>query len=224
MDKIYDVLDRAYGFLFETGRTNGNWNEVRSTSLAGMCIDRLPSDHPYWRRSVRSWLESEQLKDGATQGSWGEEIWDTSMALLSLKSLGAHNHDPNIQQGLDWIAGKYSLNGRGNWHDDPWETSWALIAIIASGKVPQNVDVLAPIKWLSRAPRRGRPNHLTAEHGLFRSNLQRYSKSRCKSRSRNFGSSLAGNEIPPVRASNLNAITPMDQRSLVERANSLDSW
>jgi hypothetical protein len=148
-DMIYDVLDRAYGFLFHAGRTNGHWNEVRSTALAGMCIDRLPTESPYWRRRVRNWLESEQLKGGATKGSWGEEIWDTAMALLALKALGAHTHDSHVREGLDWIASKYSVNGRGNWHDDPWETSWALLAIISSGKVPRDIDLLAPIRWLA---------------------------------------------------------------------------
>jgi len=149
IDTIYDVLDRAYGFLFNAGRMNGNWNEVRSTALAGICIDRLPSDNPYWRKRVRSWLECEQLKDGSTKGSWGVEIWDTAMALLALKSLGAHTHDSPVHDGLDWIASKYSVNGRGNWHDDPWETSWALLAIISSGKVPRDIDLVAPIRWLA---------------------------------------------------------------------------
>jgi hypothetical protein len=149
MDTIYDVLDGAYGFLFRAGRKCGNWNEVRSTALAGMCIDRLPTDKPYWSTCVRRWLESEQLKDGAAAGSWGEEIWDTAMALLALKSLGAHTQDSHVHAGLDWIASKYSVNGRWNWHDDPWETSWALLAIISSGKVPRDIDLLAALHWLA---------------------------------------------------------------------------
>ncbi len=149
IDRIYDTLDRAYGFLFATGRKEGHWSEVRSTALAGMCIDYLPSGTTEWCHSIRGWLEEQQLKEGAAQGSWGEEIWDTAMALIALKALGAHTNDPQLDSGLKWMASKYSVNGRGNWHDDPWETSWALLAILKSGKMLPGVDVLAAIHWLS---------------------------------------------------------------------------
>ena len=146
-DMIYDILDHSYRFLFTMGQTSGNWHEVRSTSLAGMCIDRLPTDKPYWRVCVKQWLETEQLR--AAVGSWGEEIWDTAMALLALKALGSHTHDSHVHAGLEWIASKYSVNGRWNWHDDPWETSWALLAIITAGKVPRDIDLLSAIRWLA---------------------------------------------------------------------------
>lgn len=149
IDRIYDALDRAYGFLFATGRKEGHWSEVRSTALAGMCIDCLPSATGEWCRCIREWLEDQQLKDGAAQGSWGEEIWDTAMALMALKAMGAHTNDPQLDSGLKWMGSKYSVNGRGNWHDDPWETSWALLAILKSGKILPGVDVLAAIQWLS---------------------------------------------------------------------------
>ncbi|HWG21239.1 MAG TPA: prenyltransferase/squalene oxidase repeat-containing protein [Terracidiphilus sp.] len=149
IDRIYDILDRAYGFLFATGRKEGHWSEVRSTALAGMCVDRLPSGNTEWSHCIRDWLEGQQLEDGAAKGSWGEEIWDTAMALIALKAMGAHTNDPQLDIGLKWMASKYSVNGRGNWHDDPWETSWALLAILKSGKVVSGVDVLAPTQWLA---------------------------------------------------------------------------
>src|SRR5207245_2481929 len=118
---------------FRTGSGNGNWSEARSTALAGICLNFRESGDSVWLRSITQWIEKNQINEGEAAGSWGEEVWDTAMCLLALKSFGISSKDSVIQNGIRWILSLYSLNGRKNWHDEPWETSWALLAILTSG-------------------------------------------------------------------------------------------
>ncbi|MCX9082767.1 MAG: hypothetical protein OIN83_11290 [Candidatus Methanoperedens sp.] len=79
---------------------------------------------------IKKWLLEQQVQREIDKASWGEEIWDTSMALISLNSIGFSQKDPQFQKTLNWIESLYNVNGRHNWHDEPWETSWAALAIL----------------------------------------------------------------------------------------------
>lgn len=150
IEQIYSLLTPAYSFMFRAGSKDGHWHEVRSTALAGICLDfRELGDSP-WLHSIRRWLQSNQITEGTAIGSWGQEVWDTAMAIIALMSLGVHSKDDSIQNGLKWMAGLYSANGRANWHDEPWETSWALIAFLKTGLVIPPVDISEALWWLLR--------------------------------------------------------------------------
>ena len=147
-ERIYSLLTQGYFFLFQEGGKEGHWYETRSTALAGMCLEIREHGDSQWLKSVRKWLLDNQITEGDATGSWGEEIWDTAMAIIALKSFGVSSKDESIQKGLKWISALYSVNGRGNWHDEPWETSWALMAILTSGLSVEQVNIVKAIEWL----------------------------------------------------------------------------
>ena len=52
-EEIYECLSNAYRWLAHQGRSKGHWEEVRSTSLAGICLSlRKPEGAP-WLRTIR---------------------------------------------------------------------------------------------------------------------------------------------------------------------------
>ncbi len=81
--------------------------------------------------------------------SWGEELWDTSMALISLNRLGLSQKDPQYQKAISWMVSLYNMNNRQNWHDEPWETSWCILAILETDTIPELSDIAyKATKWL----------------------------------------------------------------------------
>lgn len=148
-ERILELLKHAYSYLFRTGDNQGHWHEVRCTALAAICLQfREDGDSP-WLKAIRSWLCNSQIHSGEQAGSWGEEVWDTAMAVIALKELELSSKDETIDKALRWMAGLYSVNERNNWHDELWETSWALMAIFRCGRTLPTVSVEAAIEWLA---------------------------------------------------------------------------
>jgi hypothetical protein len=147
--RIYPCISRAYEWLFRMAIHSGNWKEVRSTALVGMCLSlREPKGSP-WLVAIKNWLLEQQVEMGSDIASWGEELWDTSMALISLNSLGFPRKDTRFQNTLNWIQSLYNVNGRHNWHDEPWETSWSTLAILETDHIHEMPNVAYnAAKWL----------------------------------------------------------------------------
>lgn len=148
--RIVSSVTSGYSWLFERGVGQGHWNEVRSTALAGLCLSLREPIDASWSVAVREWLLSRQVDMGAGQGSWGEELWDTSMAMLALLHLGVAPKDPAIQGAVEWQWRLFGLSGNDSWHDEPWETSWCLLSglhvQLYGGAVPWNSAAAA--RWL----------------------------------------------------------------------------
>jgi hypothetical protein len=147
--RIYVCTSRAYEWLFGLAIHSGNWKEVRSTALVGLCLSlREPKGSP-WLVAVKNWLIEQQVQMGTDKASWGEELWDTSMALISLNSLGFPHKDPRFKNTLNWMQSLYNVNGRCNWHDEPWETSWSVLAILETDPTQELTDIAYnAAKWL----------------------------------------------------------------------------
>lgn len=148
IERIYYLLGGAYNYLYETGKEIGHWEDTRGTALAGIALDLKESPNSIWIRLVRNHLIDKQIKEGEVSGSWNEEIWDTSMCVMALKSFEMSSKDPIIKRAIEWIASLYQLNKRNNWHDEPWETSWAIVAILTAGLIPAHLNIEEPIDWL----------------------------------------------------------------------------
>jgi hypothetical protein len=129
-ERIYSSLSKAYEFLFKMAINSGNWSEVRCTALAGMCLRLREPLGSAWLEAIKKWLLEQQTELDENKASWGDELWDTCMALMALKRLGLSCNDPKFQKALNWIQSLYNRNRRNNWHDEPWETSWSLLAIL----------------------------------------------------------------------------------------------
>jgi hypothetical protein len=148
--QIYSTLSSSYLWLFRTARVEGSWGQVRSTALAGLCLTyREPKGAP-WRDGVLQWLARQQGDMGpGEEGCWGEELWDTSMAVIALIRLGMHPSDPVIQKALRWQIKLYNLNGNLNWHDEPWETAWTVLALLDAGEGRYDRgEALLATQWL----------------------------------------------------------------------------
>lgn len=147
--EIYERVSRAYNWLFNLAIHSGNWNEVRSTALVGLCLKlREPMNSP-WIENIKKWLIEQQKPIGSDMASWGEELWDTSMALICLKHLGFPQKDPHYQKAIHWMISLYNKNNRHNWHDEPWETSWSIWAILETEPSPELSEIAYnAIKWL----------------------------------------------------------------------------
>ncbi len=178
IERIYTLLSSGYSFLYDSGKESGHWGEFRSTALAAICLEFTEREGSLWLGAIESWLRNGQISREVSAGSWGEEIWDTSMCVLALKALRANSKDDSIQKALKWISSLHSRNGRNNWHDEPWETSWALLAILTCGLASEDVCVLESVHWLRKlqgddgkiiAP------HYTAYFLLVLKRLQKYS-------------------------------------------------
>ncbi len=148
VEKIYYLMLNAYKYMYQTGKENGYWEDIRGTALAGIAFDLKEEPNSLWIRLIRNKILSDQIKDGEVAGSWGEEIWDTAMCILALKSFELSSKDPVIKNSIEWISSLYQVNKRNNWHDEPWETCWALIAILTIGTIPSNLKIEDPIDWL----------------------------------------------------------------------------
>jgi len=153
--EIYKCISRAYNWLFNLAIHSGHWEEVRSTALVGLCLElREPMNSP-WLARIKDWLLEQQkpirgfCQYGDDRASWGEELWDSSIALICLNHLGLSENTPQSQKTIRWIQSLYNKNNRHNWHDEPWETSWCILAILET-KAPSELPNIAynATKWL----------------------------------------------------------------------------
>lgn len=148
VERIIHMLSSGYDYLYQTGKLKGYWEDLRGTALAGVALDYKELPNSLWIKMIRRHLENSRIVTGESNGSWNEEIWDTSMCIIALKSFEVSSRDPIVKDAIDWISSLYNLNNRNNWHDEPWETSWALIAILTAGIIPETLQIDDPVKWL----------------------------------------------------------------------------
>jgi len=146
--ELYKTLTEAYEWLFMVGKEDGNWKNIEGISFAGICLNvREPKSSP-WIVATKQWLLEQQIEMGPDIGSWEEELWQTSTAIIALSKLGVSNTDPKIKKGLNFIHKLYNTTGRSNWEDEPWETSWAIWAIAESNCRDYLDDAYNGMKWL----------------------------------------------------------------------------
>ena len=147
--EIYSMLTRAYVWLFRSAKPGGHWIEVRSTSLAGLCLVHVLPMNSRWISGVQTWLSRRKTNMAEDKACWGEELWDTSMALIALLRLGAPASDEVVQAALKWELELYDCNGHRNWHDEPWETSWTILALLEAA-LPRVIppEAYQAARWL----------------------------------------------------------------------------
>lgn len=131
IDILVEMLSRAYEYIFELGAHRGHWGDVRKTSMAGLCLSfREPRNSP-WLLHIRKWLlNQQQRQDGRSH--WNAQLWDTAVALIALRALGASYEDDSCRESVQWILDRFNQNGRYNWNDEPWETTFCSLALLAN--------------------------------------------------------------------------------------------
>jgi len=147
-ENIYRSVTRGYEWLFTSGRDNADWGSVDHNSLVLLSLILREPKNSLWITAPKEKLLSEQEDYGSDAASWGESVYDTSLALMALLLVGVQPSDPKIEKGLRYLQQIYQANGRNNWEDEPWETSWAVLAVYESGNRKLAEDVCRAVRWL----------------------------------------------------------------------------
>lgn len=159
-ERIGDMLCPAFHSLYEAGKNRGHWEEPRATALAAICLQLVSDRKTRWIESVEKWIIGQQHDPG---GDWGDEVWDSAMSLLALRTLGVPPTHVAMKRGVRWLRSVLHRNPRDNsWHDEPWETCWALMALLSVDRQTDAQDFERAILWLiDRQDQQGR---LVAAH------------------------------------------------------------
>jgi hypothetical protein len=83
IERIFEMIIGGYSSLFDSACKVGHWNEVRCTALAAMCLRIREDGRSLWLQTVRNWIKNNQIKEGLSAGSWGDEVWDTATCVLA---------------------------------------------------------------------------------------------------------------------------------------------
>lgn len=146
---VIENISRGYDCLFQSAKSKGHWEEVRNTALVGLALEYIEPLNSGWGDSIKRFLVEEQMTFDEENSSWGEEIWDSAMALMALNHLGYDNRSKIFKNAINWIVSLHNQNKRLNWHDEPWETSWAILAIMESNPTTDQKRIcLDSTKWL----------------------------------------------------------------------------
>ena len=146
--ELYKSINKAYEWLYDSGKNLGNWKDVCSTSIVGIALAvREPENSP-WIISAKEWILNQQVEVEPDVACWGEDLSATSIAIIALLRLGVSPNEPKIKKALNFIHKKFNTNGKLNWYDEPWETSWSIFAIAESGRRDFLEDAYNGIDWL----------------------------------------------------------------------------
>ena len=153
-ERIVRCLSKAYQWLFSLANYCGHWEEVRSTALVGISLNLREPINSAWLEHIKRWLLEKQKpvegnSRGVDMGSWGEELWDTSMVLIALNHLGLSQENPQYKKALQWILNSYNKTKRNNWHDEPWETCWSILSILETDATSELQSIVYnATRWL----------------------------------------------------------------------------
>jgi squalene-hopene/tetraprenyl-beta-curcumene cyclase len=125
----------------------------------------LKPSQPAIRGGVQYLLRAQE-PDGSWYGRWGVNyIYGTFLALRGLRAAGLTEHEPNIQQALEFI--RAYQNHDGGWGEScagydehrfvpnpstPSQTAWAILALLAGGDV-RSESLYNGIEYLTRLQR-----------------------------------------------------------------------
>jgi squalene-hopene/tetraprenyl-beta-curcumene cyclase len=162
-DYQYKVAQRAIQWEFAMQCKSGGWGSFDKDNTK-MIFQYIPfADHNDKRveKAIKFILE-EQEPDGSWFGRWGVNyIYGTFLVLRGLEAIGIDNHEPQIQQGAEWIrmvqnpdggwgetCGSYDdPNTRGVGPSTPSQTAWAMLGLLAAGD-DRSDSIAKGVRWL----------------------------------------------------------------------------
>ncbi|MFN7959864.1 MAG: nucleotide-binding protein [Thermoanaerobaculia bacterium] len=133
----------------------GNWQDVRSTSLGAWALAEVIRGQNVPAESLRDlntavsdaleWVSGQAKRE---QGgvSWDSEAWDTAQAIIALSHSDFHHE--RIDQAEAWLR-KISDPVTGVWYDEVWETTHTTVALLRAEHT-RPVHLYDPAKWLVR--------------------------------------------------------------------------
>lgn len=144
------IAQLARGLIAE-GCERGNWEDARGTGDALLALAEVLDEgaFPSLRRSACEFLAASATR-GDAGASWGEEVWDSAIALTALCRSSCPDSGM-ISDGARWLLDVYQ-KGDGNWYSEPWESHWALVAMhdvrVASPEATRGFDPKPALNWL----------------------------------------------------------------------------
>jgi hypothetical protein len=132
-DVFLDVVTRALNYLYDKGRL-GYWSDPRTTSEVVLALVASgETAQSEYLNAAGQYLVS-QFTPEAVGGSWGSELWDTSVVVKALYHLAA-NSSNKCNQAFEWIATKRFTDG--SFDGEPWDTLFVAQAALQAGRREQ---------------------------------------------------------------------------------------
>lgn len=140
-DPLLSVLPAALTYLYEEGKS-GDWADVRTTAESVLtlvaCGESIQSSNLTYAADYL--LTNFKIENQG--GSWGSELWDTSLVVMALHRL-APKGTSNIEKAFEWIWSKQLSDG--SFDGEPWDTLFVCLAALEAGKSDQ---ILESLSWL----------------------------------------------------------------------------
>lgn len=140
--KIIRSVQLGVRWLKENAETLVDARDLAITISALVAAERNPHSHLVQR------LVSELVRRQSLNGSWNDELWDTTWAIKALYEVGYEVNDISIQSALRFLeATQDSITG--TWYEEPFETM--LVLDLVARLVPERMGKFSDqaLQWLA---------------------------------------------------------------------------
>jgi hypothetical protein len=142
LPQLAQSIQRGTRWLKEHAENLTDARDIAITILALLAAEKNPHSNLVQR------LASALVRRQSPNGSWSDELWDTTWASKALNCIGYQASDSKLQTAVSFLeATQDSFSG--NWYEEPFETMLVLdlIATIA----PERADEFSErsVKWIA---------------------------------------------------------------------------
>jgi predicted nucleotide-binding protein len=160
-EQVIKILsDAIIHLISHRNKQEGNWDDVRSTSLALWAINAIFPNKVYNKsilkifqndiRNATKWLTTQAKSDEIDGYSWGFEAWDTALSIIALSFDDKYKKE--IGQARSWLKAIID-NKTGVWYDEVWETTLSTIALLRSERLHKGPVQSESWSWLLKVLR-----------------------------------------------------------------------
>lgn len=142
-DVFLDVVTRGLNFIYSKGRL-GYWSDPRTTAEVILTLSAAGEiSQSEYVTAASDYLLS-QYSTEVVGGSWGSELWDTSLVVSALHKT-ASNSVQKRQAAIEWMVSRRFSDG--SYDGEPWDTLFASLALLETGR--KEVLLQSPtLDWL----------------------------------------------------------------------------
>ena len=139
---VIRAVQRGVRWLKENSETLKDARDIAISISAIVAAERNPHSHLVQR------LLSSLAQLQSSNGSWSDELWDTTWAARALMDGGYPSSDRTIQAALGFLKATQDPVS-GTWYEEPFETM--LVLEVVASIVPEEVGFLSerPLKWVA---------------------------------------------------------------------------
>jgi CHAT domain-containing protein len=140
--QVARAIQRAVRWLKEYSQDLTDSRDIAITASALITAERNPHSHDVQR------LVTLLVRRQAENGSWNDELWDTTWAMKALVDAGYDSDAPALQAAFEFLKSTQD-SVSGTWYEEPFETMLVLdlIVRVAPGKLAVFSD--RPFRWIA---------------------------------------------------------------------------